>query len=239
MPPGLGDPGGFRLSTISRVSRARHPSNDHTPGDRTAGDQPVPVGDTLVSHVGPYAPSVSIDDAVNDRRALLEPLVLPWRTVPAVVYDRHLTVWIVNDLARAVHPVFRPGVNLVRSAFLPTRGDVPAGTRVDAAAATPVGERLVAELRRSLEDNHEDRGYVELVGELAAQSAAFAQFWAGVGGSDPSGVLGFEIPALGHVDLAYHRFAVPGPDGDTLLLWRGADDASAARLASLAWGQPA
>lgn len=177
---------------------------------------------------------MSTDDGADGRRALLERLVLPWRTVPAVVYDRHLTIRIVNDLARALHRTFRPGANLARSAFLPSGDGARAGSSVDPAGTTPVGARLAAELRRSLDEHHQDRGYVELIGELAARSAAFAQFWAEPDRAEPSGVVGFALHGTGRVVLAYHRFSIPGPDGDTLLLWHGADDTSTGRLAALA-----
>ncbi|SDQ31120.1 hypothetical protein SAMN02800687_1346 [Curtobacterium sp. UNCCL20] len=221
---------------------------------------------------------MSATDGADHRRVLLRRLVLPWRTVPAVVYDRHLTVRIANDLARAVHPTFRPGTNLARAAFLragdgptsdsaddrtpppwpsatePTRAEPTAAgpTRADPTAVGPtraeptpappgtaeLGARLAAELRRSLDEHHEDRGYVELVGELAARSDAFARLWAGPGDAEPNGSVGFAHPAVGHLVLSYHRFGVPGPDGDTLLLWHGADRVSSERLAALADSLP-
>lgn len=188
----------------------------------------------MPSTPGPYAPSVSTDDGVDHPRALLGRLVLPWRTVPAVVYDRHLTVRVANALAGAVHPTFRSGANLARATFLRPEGDEAFRASSETAEAVPLGARVVAELRRSLDEHEEDRGYVELVGELAARSDAFARLWAGPDTADPDGVVGFDNPVVGHLALAYHRFAVPGPDGDTLLLWRGADEQSARRLSSLA-----
>ncbi|AOX65159.1 hypothetical protein BJK06_04770 [Curtobacterium sp. BH-2-1-1] len=173
---------------------------------------------------------MSMDDGADDRRTLLGRLILPWTAVPAVVYDRHLTVQVANRLAKAVHPTFRAGANLARSTFLEPERDTP----VDPAGTAPIGARLAGELRRALDEHQEDREYIALVGELAAQSSAFAQFWANADGSQPNGVVGFAVPSVGHLVLAYHRFAVPGPDGDTLLLWSGADDESAETLRLLA-----
>jgi hypothetical protein len=177
---------------------------------------------------------VSTDDEVDFRRALLGRLVLPWRTVPAAVYDRHLTVRVANPLVHAVHPSFRPGANLARAAFLQPDGAPLFRAAPGPADATPVGTKLATELRRLLDEHEEDQGFVELVGELAARSADFARLWAEPGDAGPNGVVGFDNPLVGHLVLAYHRFAVPGPDGDTLLLWRGADEESAGRLGRLA-----
>ena len=177
---------------------------------------------------------MSTDDEVDHRPELLGRLVLPWRAVPAAVYDRHLTVQVANDLLHAVHPSFRPGTNLARAAFLQPDGAPLFRASPDPADATSIGSRLAAELRRSLDEQDEDQGFVELVGELAARSADFARLWAEPGEAGPNGVVRFDNPVVGHLVLAYHRFAVPGPDGDTLLLWRGADERSAQGLQRLA-----
>ncbi|MDP4332662.1 hypothetical protein Q7F20_04720 [Curtobacterium sp. A7_M15] len=177
---------------------------------------------------------MSTDDSADHPRALLGRLLLPWRTVPAVVYDRHLTVRVANALAGAVHPTFRPGENLARAAFLRTAGDSTFRASPEPPDTVPLAARVVAELRRTLDEHDEDRGYVELVGELAARSEAFARLWADPVAAEPAGVVRFDNPVVGRVALAHHRFAVPGPAGDTLLLWRGADEESARRLTSLA-----
>jgi len=198
-----------------------------------------PPGTRSPAGTAPTLRRMSTDDEVDHRRGLLGRLVLPWRTVPAAVYDRHLTVHVANDLLRAVHPSFRPGTNLARAAFLQPDGAPLFRAAPDPTDATPIGSRLAAELRRSLDEHDEDRGFVELVGELAARSADFARLWAEPGDVGPSGVVGFDNPLVGHLVLAYHRFAVPGPDGDILLVWRGADERSSERLARLADSLPA
>lgn len=213
----------------------QHPSNDHI----SASPKRAPAGDTSSSRAGRTLRYVSTDDDADHRLVLLARLVLPWRTVPAAVYDRHLTVHVANDLLHAVHPSFRPGTNLARAAFLQPDGAPLFRAAPAPADATPIGSRLAAELRRSLDEHDEDRGFVELVGELAARSADFARLWAEPGDVGPSGVVGFDNPLVGHLVLAYHRFAVPGPDGDILLVWRGADERSAERLARLADSLPA
>lgn len=181
---------------------------------------------------------MSTDDDADHRRALLGGYVLPWRTVPAAVYDRHLTVRVANDLLLAVHPSFRHGSNLARAAFLQPDGAPLFRVGPEGPDATPIADRLAAELRRSLDEHEEDRGFVELVGELAARSVDFAERWAEPDGAGPDGVVGFDNPVVGHLVLAYHRFAVPGPEGDSLLLWRGADERSVERLRRLAASLP-
>lgn len=176
---------------------------------------------------------MSTDDSADQPRELLGRLVLPWRSVPALVYDRYLTVRVANALAVAVHPSFRPGANLALATFLQPEVDGAFRASPESPNAVPLAARVVAELRRALDEHDEDRGFVELVGELAARSEAFARLWADPVAADPAGVVLFDNPVVGHVALAHHRFAVPGPAGDTLLLWRGADEESAGRLASL------
>ncbi len=61
----------------------------------------------------------------------------------------------------------------------------------------------------------------------------FAQSWADVTGKAPDGVFRFKHDRVGAFDLAYHRFGVPGSEGDTLLVWRGADPRSIEALAAL------
>ncbi|MBO9046076.1 hypothetical protein JG550_003538 [Curtobacterium flaccumfaciens pv. flaccumfaciens] len=167
------------------------------------------------------------DTDALDRRAKLGQLIGPWTNVPALVYDRHLNVVVSNELAGIVQPTFRVGSNLARAAFLNEELDRSLGD-------VPVKHaRVAAELREALETQGEDAAYVSLVGELASLSDAFARSWADVSGEAPDGVFRFKHARVGTFDLAYHRFRVPGSEGDTLLVWRGADPRSIDALATL------
>lgn len=167
------------------------------------------------------------DTDARDRRARLGQLIGPWTNVPALVYDRHLNVVVSNELAGIVQSTFRVGSNLARAAFLNEQLDHTLG---DVAVKHA---RVAAELREALETQGEDAAYIRLIGELASLSDDFAQSWADVTGDAPDGVFRFKHDRIGAFDLAYHRFRVPGSEGDTLLVWRGADPRSIEALATL------
>jgi len=166
----------------------------------------------------------SIDDGADERRVRLTQMVFALREAPALVYDRHLTVLIANELAGEVQSAFTVGTNLARATFLVT--DLDDG--VD--DGDQKREQVAAALRDAVQQHDEDRAYVELVGELAARSNPFAEAWATDLPVAPTGEFRFRDG----MTLAYHRFLAPGPEGDTLLLWRGADEASTTKLASIA-----
>jgi transcriptional regulator with XRE-family HTH domain len=93
-------------------------------------------------------------------------------TTPAYVYGRYLDVLAANPLATALVPYYRPGVNLVRAAFLDPMIDETHGDR-DLATKT-----AVAALRALTGPEVDDPQLEELVGELSVRSERFRRLWA-------------------------------------------------------------
>jgi hypothetical protein len=149
---------------------------------------------------------------------VLSALLDAWTSIPALVYDRHLDVLAANVLANRVLRV-RAGDNLVRATFL--ADDVHRGTEAwNGAAAAVVGA-----LRESLDAHVEDDAFLELVGELAATSAQFPQFWADAAHGGTSGevdcIVGGEVIALRYTKLIAQ--ALPT---HTVLVWHPVDAAA-------------
>jgi transcriptional regulator with XRE-family HTH domain len=102
----------------------------------------------------------------------IEQLIASWPNTPAIVLGRHLDVLAANALARALSPVFTPGVNLVRVVFLD-----PA-LREFVRDWENIAHSAVARLRALVGADVNDPRLVELVRELSARSREFRSLWA-------------------------------------------------------------
>jgi transcriptional regulator with XRE-family HTH domain len=148
------------------------------------------------------------------RPSLLE-LIDSWHATPAYVQGRHLDVLAANALALALSPMFVPGTNLLRAAILdPDVHELLPDWEVKV-------ESLIAGLRSTVGSEVEDPRLMELVGELAVKSSAFARIWSrhDVRPLSGGGTHHMKHPAVGDLALAYDKFAVTGTDGLTLVIY--------------------
>jgi hypothetical protein len=169
-----------------------------------------------------------VTDAPLRRRDELDGLLGALDGIPVIVHDRYLTVVGATRLARAVSPFFREGVNLARAAFLDD-------SVVDSQASWPrFAEHIAATLRRELDRHDADPEFRRIVGELSAQSRAFARAFADDSGRQRlTGSWEFGAGSAEPFTLAFHRLEFPDA-GDTVLVWRPDGPAAERVLAALA-----
>ncbi|MET0862915.1 MAG: hypothetical protein ABWZ98_01140, partial [Nakamurella sp.] len=158
------------------------------------------------------------------RRMEIRTMLHAWRTVPAILRDRHLTVIASNPLAEAVSPALREGVNLARFTFIDSAVDhrLPCWK----AAATQVA----AMLRDSLDQHDEDDLFIDIVGELSAKSREFAEAWAAESRPAYSGTNVLFNELVGEMRLTYQQLWVPDDYDDAILVWRPVDPHSSMAL---------
>ena len=144
---------------------------------------------------------------------------------PAFVQDRVMTVVAANDLAAALSPHFRVGVNLVRAVFL---DPAERALHADWDRAT---EEAVSGLRALAGARLDDPALTDLVRELCAASERFAGLWARqdvrakVGGTSE-----WVHPEVGAMTLNFEKLAVNGSDGHLLVVYH-AEPGSASHVA--------
>ena len=142
-------------------------------------------------------------------------LLYLWTATPAYVQGRTLDVLASNGAARALSPIFAPGVNLVRAAFLDP--DVKALYR-DWDRMT---SSTVAGLRAQAGNDPSDPQLARLVDELSSKSPEFARLWArhdvrpkGAGRSF------LRHPVVGDLDLRYEKLTVgEGGAGQVVVIY--------------------
>ena len=142
-------------------------------------------------------------------------LLYLWTATPAYVQGRTLDVLASNGAARALSPIFSPGVNLVRAAFLDP--DVKALYR-DWDRMT---SSTVAGLRAQAGNDPSDPQLAGLVDELSSKSPDFARLWArhdvrpkGAGRSF------LRHPVVGDLDLRYEKLTVgEGGSGQVVVIY--------------------
>jgi len=157
-------------------------------------------------------------------------LLEAWAGTPAYVQGRTLDVLAANRLARALSPIFTPGVNLVRRAFLD-----PAVRELyrDWAAMT---EGTVAGLRAQAGADP-DPALTELVAELSRDSERFADLWDSYEVRPKSaGRSLLDHPIAGPLDLRYEKLAIGYPAvGQQVVVYHAEPGSpTAAALAALA-----
>ena len=162
-------------------------------------------------------------------------LIAGWQDTPAFVLGRRLDVLASNPPAMALSPLFAPGVNLLRAAFL------------DPAARTLYGERweslthsIIAGVRALIGPELDDPPLDELVGELSVRSDHFRSLWArhDIRARTSGGTRHLYHPQVGELELHYENLQIAGTDGQTLIVYHadpGSPTAQAlALLAALA-----
>jgi transcriptional regulator with XRE-family HTH domain len=160
-------------------------------------------------------------------------LLASWVETPAYVQGRNLDVLASNSLAVALSPIFTPGVNLVRAAFLdPAVRDLYRDW--EALTAT-----TVAGLRAGKGLDIDDPRLQDLVGELSLKSDRFAKLWSRHDVRPKSAGTSFlNHPVVGPLDLKFEKLAVGAPGNGQLVVIYYADPGSptADALALLARG---
>jgi transcriptional regulator with XRE-family HTH domain len=135
---------------------------------------------------------------------------------PAFVQSRYMDVLAVNRLMTALSPMYRPGTNIVRAAFL--------DHAVEELFADPE-ERLshaVSGLRALAGPEVSEPRLAELVGELSVKSAEFRTLWSrhDVRPHVSGGTHRMHHPIAGDLELSYDKFLVAGADRQMLIIYQ-------------------
>jgi transcriptional regulator with XRE-family HTH domain len=161
-------------------------------------------------------------------------LITGWHATPAYVQGRRLDVLAANPLAGALSPLFTPGVNLLRAAFLDPTVRTLFGDHWESLAHNGIAGL------RALIGPEVDDPLNELVGELSVRSDQFRRLWArhDIRGRISGGRRHMHHPQVGELELHYENLQISGTDGQTLIIYH-ADPGSRteqalARLATLA-----
>ncbi|WP_371631343.1 helix-turn-helix domain-containing protein [Streptomyces sp. NBC_00341] len=166
----------------------------------------------LGGHLPPDDPA-GPGDAAGRLPAGLRQLLTVWDDVPAVVQNAYLDVLAATPAATALAPFYRPGVNLLRAAFL---GD---SVRRRYRNAPELLARAVASLRAFADRVPDDPRLGALRDELTAASPQFRTLWERYEVSPPpGGTVEIDHPSVGPLSLEYQRFAVPGLAGTLLVV---------------------
>lgn len=179
---------------------------------------PKPVRNRAARRVERVSPSV-------------QQLLDSWTDTPAYVHGPHLDVIASNTLARALSPMFEPGMNVLRSTFLDSEvHDLLPDWETKVVT-------LVAALRAMVGPDVEDLRLTELVGELSVKSTVFARLWSSheVRPQSGDGVHFMHHHAVGELQLTYDKFAVASAEGQALVIYHadaGSGTAQALRLLS-------
>lgn len=137
----------------------------------------------------------------------LQTLLRSWPTTASFVCSSGFTVLASNPIAQALSPMFDVGANVIRQMYLdPDAHDmIRNGEEVD---------EVTAAWARKLADAHDhDASWKQTVSEISRKYPQFQAAWERT--ATPSGVgeLLLEHPAVGALDLHFHRFQPEGcPD---------------------------
>jgi transcriptional regulator with XRE-family HTH domain len=134
---------------------------------------------------------------------------------PAYVQGRYMDVLAANQLMTALSPMYRPGSNILRAAFL--------DRAVDDLFTEPE-DRLrnaVSGLRALAGPDVSDPQLAELVGELSVKSAEFRKLWSrhDVLPQAGDGVHRMHSVA-GELELSYDKFILAGADRQMLVIYQ-------------------
>jgi transcriptional regulator with XRE-family HTH domain len=184
------------LSAIARALRLDAPSTSHL---------------FELAAPAPRGPRRSPPEAVTPTvTRLLDALPLH----PAYVQGRSMDILAANQLMIALSPMYRPGTNVLRAAFL--------DGAVDELYCDP-GNRLrnvVSALRALAGPDASEPQLAELVGELSLKSATFRELWSrhDVLPLAGRGVHRLRHPLVGELELAYDKFFLAGADRQLLVV---------------------
>lgn len=166
-------------------------------------------------------------------------LLASWRSTPAFVQGRYLDILAANPLATALSPLYTPGTNALRAAFLDgTVRDLYHDWLERAADA-------VAGLRAILGPDVDDPYLTDLVGELSARSESFRRLWSrhDVRPQPGGGTHRMRHPRVGELELRYDKFDIAGTDHQRLVIYQAEPGSASERalilLATIAAHTPA
>jgi transcriptional regulator with XRE-family HTH domain len=157
-------------------------------------------------------------------------LITGWQGTPAFVVGRRLDVLASNPAATALSPLFTPGVNLLRAAFL------------DPAVRTLYGDQwesltysTIAGVRALIGPELDDPRLNELVGELSVRSDHFRNLWArhDIRARTSGGTRHLYHPQVGELELHYENLQISGTDGQTLIIYHADPGSRAAQALAL------
>jgi transcriptional regulator with XRE-family HTH domain len=139
-----------------------------------------------------------------------------WPATPAFVQGRFLDVLAANPLMRALSPMYTPGRNILRAAFL---GSAVSDLFCD--ADVRLGN-VVSALRASVGPDADDPQLTDLIGELSLKSADFRRLWArhDVKPHVGTGVHRMQHPQVGELELHYDKFHLAGADRQMLTVYQ-------------------
>jgi transcriptional regulator with XRE-family HTH domain len=135
---------------------------------------------------------------------------------PAYVQGRYMDVLAANQLMRALSPMYQPGGNLLRAAFLDRAADDLFADPRDRL------RNAVAGLRALAGPDAGDPRLAELVGELSLKSADFRELWArhDVHPQAGRGVHRMRHPLAGDLELCYDKFLLASDDRQMLVIYQ-------------------
>jgi transcriptional regulator with XRE-family HTH domain len=139
-----------------------------------------------------------------------------WHANPAFVQGRYLDVLAANPLMRALSPMYTPGRNILRAAFLDSAvGDLFCDADVRL-------ENVVSALRASAGPDVDDPQLTDLIGELSLKSPEFRRLWArhDVKPHVGTGVHQMQHPQVGALELHYDKFHLAGADRQMLTVYQ-------------------
>jgi transcriptional regulator with XRE-family HTH domain len=218
--------------------RDRHPSAQVLDAVARA----LGLDDEATAHLHELAREESPGQPVRRRRARRSETVAPsvlqlleaWHATPAYVHGRHMDVLAVNSLARALAPMFTPGVNIVRAVFVD-----PAIRELFDDWEARLGH-VVSGLRAAVGPDVDDPRLTALVGELSIKSEVFRRLWArhDVRAQVGDGIHRLRHPQVGPLELHYDKFVIAGAEDQTLVVYHpdpgSASERALALLASIA-----
>ena len=171
---------------------------------RTCMPSPVPNA----AHTTPDSPPERVPPSIRQ-------LIAGWHETPAYVQGRRLDVLAANSLATALSPLFTPGVNLLRAAFLDPSVRTLFGDHWESLA-----HNAIAGLRALIGPEVDDP-LNELVGELSVRSDHFRSLWArhDIRAGTSGGTRHMYHPEVGELELHYENLQISGTDGQTLIIY--------------------
>jgi transcriptional regulator with XRE-family HTH domain len=135
---------------------------------------------------------------------------------PAYLQGRYMDILTANQLMIALSPMYRPGVNILRAAFL--------DHAVGELFANPEDrlENAVSGLRALAGPDVDDPKLAELVGELSVKSPDFRRLWSrhDVRPQTGGGIHRMHHPIAGELELCYDKFLLAGADRQMLVVYQ-------------------
>jgi transcriptional regulator with XRE-family HTH domain len=146
----------------------------------------------------------------------IQQLLASWNTTPAYVQGRRMDVLAANPLMTALSPMFTPGTNILRAAFLDS---AVADLFVD---RETILEGIVSGLRALVGPQTDDPQLAELLEELSSKSPDFQRLWSrhDVRPHIGDGTHRMHHPQAGKLELHYVKFHVTGADRQLLMIYQ-------------------